>query len=527
MKSKSLLKILKSMGNIFIYSHYVTVFLLLVFFLASSIWIFNTNSRDITHGVDDEYHTLVHGTRLLSPFEESAFTVRVGEMNRWFVRLLYPVGVYYMNSHMGGELSLTGWEYPGGYYLKKEFKNVSRIQYDPNIQDYVFSMRLGFGVMAICSFCMVIWALFNRVGFPAAVIYGTLILSSSLVFEQFRIFYSETTLFLIFNTVTFLCLTAENPTYRTTALLGILSAAALSTKLTGVLIVAPVFAYIAIYVWNRSWKPDFRIEIYLLFTFAFLILINLKSESIFSFINETLANVYHYKTGHFTTENGGMEFLSRILVDLGYVSVLLFIASLIYLVKSPKWHLVPVYVLGIMVIFAIFSFVDSAVYMIRNAAFIYVSMSLIVAFGSGIFLNKLRNKEFFRICSLFFLAIFIWMAGTLVREMPSLSRVFFERTSEKTKECSNIGTIGLSKNDLLNLNLNKKENVDVFSFENIKGPFNISEDHQKIFGEYLHYDCLVVYREGQNKQVSNFFAPQFYRISDRVGNWFFFERKNR
>ena len=184
--------------------------MLLWFFLVSSAWVFNLNSRGVNHPHGDEWHTLILGTQNFGSFEEPVESARVGETNRWFVRLLHPAAIYYMNSHMGGEHYLTGWEYPGGYYLREHFDATDDIRDDPNIQDYVFFLRASFGVLAVLSFCMVMWALSGRFGIAAAATYGSLVvLLHPIVFSQFDIFYSETTLFILFNTAAFLCLRTQ------------------------------------------------------------------------------------------------------------------------------------------------------------------------------------------------------------------------------------------------------------------------------------------------------------------------------
>ncbi len=520
---RHLLELSKTAADACAHSRYAGIFLLLVFFAASSARIFNITSFYISKdvGITDEAHTLISGTEHLSPLERSVSTARVGETNRWLVRLLYPVGIYYMNSRMGGEIHLTGWEYPGGYYLRDKFESTEEIRYDPNIQDYVFSMRLTLGIITIFSFCMVLWRLFNLFGFAAAASYGALILSSQLVFWQFRFFYSETALFLIFNIAAFLCLRSGTPTHRTGAYLGILSAAALSAKLTGILIVVPAFVYMITGAYGRSRrKANFLIEAYLLFALVFLVLINLPSESIFSFINETLANIYHYKTGEVVTEKGGLEFLFRVFEHYGHFIFVLFSMSLVWLAKSPRRRLAPVYALAAIIIFVILSLVNSAVYLPRNFASVYAAMSFISALGVGFFCRELKNLKVFRACSLCAALAFAWASGSLVYGMPSLAGSFFERNVQYMKTCSSIGAIGVSEKYFQAIG--KNENV-VF-FEQIQGDFNISENSQEIFQKYLQADCLVVYRQGQSKQITNYFAPQAYQLSDRIGDWFFFGR---
>ena len=509
-------------------SRYWAMLLLLVFFLVSSAWVFNLNSRGVNHAIFDEWHTLVLGTQHLSPFAESVPTARVGEMNRWFIRLLHPAGVYYMNSHMGGEHYLTGWEYPGGYYLREHFKGAElkdAIRDDPNIQDYVFFLRTAFGVLAVFSFSMVMWALSGRFGIAAAATYGSLVLVNPLVFLQFRFFYSETTLFILFNTAAFLCLrTRPSATYRTLVWSGVLSAAALSTKLTGILIVGPLFVQTVVEVLRSRRNLKLGIEVYLLSAAAALVLLNLPSQSLFTLLNETLANVYHYKTGHLVTAEGGVRFLRLMLDDLGYVPSLLFAVSLFWLVRRPRRRLVPIYVLGLLIILVIWSSTNVAIYLDRNMASVYVAMSFIVALGVGSFVESFKPKHKYAAAICSGLAV-VLMASELVRhqyQMPSLVGTFFERNVERMKTCGTIGAIGLSKQALRALSSSRNDGITIF--DRVEGPFNISQDPQ-VFDKYLQYDCLIVHRKGQSKQISNFVAPQHYRLSDRVGNLFFFSQE--
>ena len=511
------------------HSRRTAVVMLLWFFLVSSAWIVNLNSRGVNRPHGDEWHTLVLGTRHLSPFAESVPTARVGEMNRWFVRLLHPAGVYYMNGLMGGEHFVTGWDYPGGYYLREHFNETDAIRHDPNVQDYVFFMRTSFGVVAVFSFCMVMWALSGRFGIAASAAYGSLVLANPLVFRQFDLFYSETTLFILFNTAAFLCLrTRPSMDVRAVVLSGILSAAALSTKLTGILIMGPLLVQAVVDVLTsrrnhlRNLNPG--IEVYLVSAAVALVLMNLHSESLFSLLNETLANVYHFKSGHMVTQEGGAEFLRLMLDDLGYVLVVLFAMSVFWLVRRPRIRLAPVYALGLLIILVIWSSVNSAVYLTRNLASVHVAMSFMVALGAGSFVESLKwkHKHVAAACSA--LAVLL-LAGELVGRqyrMPSLVGAFFERNVERMETCGTIGAVGLSKQALGALRGSRDDGITVV--DGVRGGFNLSQD-PGVFDEYLQYDCLIVHREGQSKQISNFAAPQRYQLSDRVGNLFFFSRE--
>ena len=344
--------------------------------------------------------------------------------------------------------------------------------------------------------------------------------------EQFQIFYSETTLFVVFNLAAFFCLRREMSSYRMAVYLGILSAAALSTKLTGIMIVAALFAYI---IFNkrhrRQHEAEWCVEIYLLSLLAFLVLINWPSGSVFGFVNHTLANVYHFKTGHWVTVEGGFDFLVTIFRDLGYLTVSLFSISLLWLARSPRRRLAWVYVLAIGVVFVVVGFSNTAIetlYWERNLASVYVAMSFVIAICVGDFVGGyLANKTCYRVVSTAGLVlVFVVSAASLVYGLPSLSGTFFEKNREFVRNCNDMATIGLSNSDLRSLQ--QSTNVTIATFPSIRGPFNVSTDYERLFGKYRGYTCLVVRREGQTKQATNFFLPDNYSLERRVGDLFLF-----
>lgn len=159
---------------------------------------------------------------------------------------------------------------------------------------------------------------------------------------QFRLFYTETTLFILFNLAVFLCFQRDMP-YRKAAYAGILAAAALSAKLSGIFIAAPLFAYVA---FNLRGRVKLRMELFLLCFAASVLLININVVSLHDVVSDTLWNVLHYKLGDNRVAGaGGMEFFQWILRDIGWFIIFWFLLALLWLVKSPwppaTWRAMP------------------------------------------------------------------------------------------------------------------------------------------------------------------------------------------
>lgn len=562
------------------------VLLALAFFLVGAVSVHNLVSRNIARGHVDEYHTLFLGSYFLSPWTDASYGVQVGEMNRWFVRLLYPLGIYYMNTRMGGDwegetLDVSGlrapparnfgyyknvrmdsdwegetadvpslrapparedgWQYPGGYYLKEKFRGASwnffessDFERDSNVQDYVFAMRLAFGLMAILSFSLVIYALCSKANAVASAIYGFLILLNTSVYKEFSFFYSETSLFIVFNLAMFLYLRAETITNRISIFFGFLSAAALGIKLTGVLIAIPAFLHVLVNrkrISRKDRAQDWRFELYVLTLAISFVGINFWSGSLFDFINESLANVYNYG-GRRTDRDIPLRYFSEIFSELGGVFVISCIAVFLWLVSQWRRDLAPVYALGVVIAIIVLSLSNATVWAVRNVLSLYVAMSFIIALGVGKMLEKAADRnpksdwDFIRICSAATMAIFlIFTAAVPAVWLPSLKDIFFSEVRMETGSCDDIAALGLSAEDAVRLTGRE----DAVAFPRLGGADGggahagqSGRPSPEWYREYTDFDCLVIDRRGENKHISNYFAPFTHDMRIRVGNFFFY-----
>lgn len=147
-------------------SRSLAVFLPLAFFAASSAHVVHIGSLYIDVSREDEKFTLGEGLEYLNPFGKPDERFEVGETARWFVRLLYPTGLFYVNSHKGAareeegasprlhkESVISEWKEGGRVHSNKY---PSLVADNPVVQDYAFSMRAAFGVPAAAGFCLVL-----------------------------------------------------------------------------------------------------------------------------------------------------------------------------------------------------------------------------------------------------------------------------------------------------------------------------------------------------------------------------------
>ncbi len=523
--------------------------LLCVFFLSGSAYVFNLTSRVIGFGHPDEHHTLHMSWDHLNPLGKRNPHFKVGETSRWFARLLYPGGQYYMNANRGGTIWVEG---SGGGYLREHYtpwRHKTVIRQDTNIQDFAFFMRLAYGVMAVAGFALASWALFARFGIGAAAVYGSLVLASPLLWRQFAIFYTETTMFLVFNMAAFLCLGCNLSKYRRVAWCALLAAAALSTKLTGIMVAAALFTYVAFNVSGGGGsgggeparggagarrKLDWRIELFLLCFAAFMVLINVNAASVYDFFDDTLWNVFHYGVGHTTSRDdwGGRAW--DVMEDTGWFVVPLFLAALAWLALPPRRRFAAVYVLGAFIVFVLWSMVGAAYYTSRNVPSVYVAMSFVIALGAGDLLGRLSRASspvLARIgagASAGLALLFLGASLSLASGIRPVNEAFFRQIGRPVQACTGTAAIGLTEGELRLLRRRAKGPVD--GFPPIRGPVRVKPDGRpEAFSrlrKFLEYDCLVVRRSGFAKHVTNYLALESHTLGARTGNLFFFKKKD-
>ncbi len=530
-------------------SRLLAFLLIAIFFGTAATWVHNTAGKHIAASFHGDEIMVLQGA-----IPAAVLNLRVGEMSRWLARILHPGGLYHINQRLGHSPAtprsegweFSGWDYPAAY-LDRNYKHPDAIHTDPNVQDYVFFMRLASALLAIASFCLVLWALLNRFGGAAAVAYAGLVLGSRLVFDQFQVFYTETTLFIIFNLAAFCYLrygtAGPRPLSRyAVAWLGVLSAAALSAKLSGVMVVAMLACMVLVDVQRH--RPRFHIEIYLLFFLAFIYLINVPmAGSWFEYIDKTMANVYNYanrfrfygspdKIYLFRTQEYGlgvMEFLLSV-PGLGYFIILAFLGGLLWLAVPPRRELLPLYALGALIILSVSSFSNQMVSIDRNMASPYAAASFIIAVAVGDLLNRLPSRLLAGGVALALLLVFLTAAIQRLQEIAPIEDAFIEAISNPVAQCRSLAALGLS--DKATQALRERVRGDVAAFPRVpryfqNPPIIYAEYRKKILGKYRGYQCLVAYREkhSNTKQVTNFFGPKYYRLAGRMGDFFFFVPK--
>lgn len=387
------------------------------------------NAESVRFGVynDDEYHTIHQGVSLIT--EGSVETFRAQESVRWLVRLFYPYAIIYLNTHMGGNVYMDGWSYPGHNYVERNFvavDDVARYINDPNLRLFFHALRVEY-ILFVGVCVMALLAFFYRerqylVAFGALLLLG---LNVDLITEQ-RYLYIEPGMLAA---LALLMLAYVHYLYRGSvsktgvALLGFLAAFAVSTKFSAVLF-ATLPIVLLFYLLNR-WQALRYSVLYLVNAAASYLLINapafMSLESFNRFLHDLSSNFWQYATGSDpgATIGSGLSHWGMLVYQLEgffgfalYAVPILFLFALWYAGPRERMMMVP---LGALAFLSIAALAGQEVYLARNLVPFYLPLAIAVLVGIEVLVAHVAHTRSPRfVGGALAVLIALWLGGVVV-----------------------------------------------------------------------------------------------------------------
>lgn len=468
------------------------------------------NSFYVAEAHVDEIHTTKFMLNRLNG--ENEFPLRVPESGRILGFLFHPMALYYMNTKMGGEVSVLKWEYPRDYLKRSVVSNnwnYKKIHSNPNVQDYVFALRTQQVLLVVASFLFVAIALLSFSGFSSALIFLVAGLSSDLIFQQAKFFYNDIQLVIAFNLIVGLLIFPQLHWVKRVVYLPIAFAFGATTKMSMALL-APLVWYKIFNLISANRKSlvfeltllSFISSIFVYFLFS----IGASSWSLL--VNEQLANVWHYNTGHGVTQPSGLYQFRQLISSLSNLTLALVGSSILFSFLKFKlfgWSEAIIAGTAIAVLLALCS---SHYYMERNIILLEL---LAILFGSVIIGRTLQNTNISSPFAISAAVVTLLIFGVFNIKRTSIFELDnFESTSSS---CSRILSVGEIKFP--------GANVDELT---INTPFRLNDKLKGWRQEVSGYECVYIFRSGQYKQFSNFILPMSHRLAARHGGHFFFKK---
>ncbi len=491
--------------------------LIWILLIASTLLILNNKLQyEITKSHVDDVHTMNIGVKSLYSGEVS--TLRVGESTRWLARLAYPVAIYYMNGNMGGEHYITGWNYAGGFYIKKHFKSPASVRHDPNIQDFVFAMKFILGTLVVFSFFGASYMLARKYDFITGVSYFVLTISTTMIINMLSVFYTESSLVIIFNLLVMIGLAEVVNKWRLYIWLAFLFAFAVSTKLTGLVFIVPILAIIV--AKDKYLLKNMKIEGFLILIAVSYLLINIYATSYMSLFDQMLSNVYHLKTGHRWTLPSGLYQFKLMMKTLSpWVYIFIVSSIFILLFKNIKNKL---FILSIVFasIIIFLSQVNVSMSLHRNLTIVLVMMIFIISIAMAYLLpflidksTKLKDKKSIIMLSFIGVLVLFHLYST-DRHNKKASPKLLVKSLQK---CKSIATIDIEDGFIKNAT----------KLASMPDKFYLQKQQQSFRDKFLPYDCVAIKKVNNNKHYTNYLLPLDYKLDIRYGKYFVFKNQDR
>lgn len=477
------------------------------FFLIALIYLWFSLSARMTLWADDEYHTIYLAEKNM--FSGTTDSRTFGGA-RFILRLLTPITLYFMNSRMGGEHFVTGWEYPGLLYVQSRLQpNGAGLEFDPNLQDFVFFQRFFFLALAIAGLAFLFYSLWKALNLVSASVFLMSLFSIKGFFIEFDYAYINilqiSALAILFGILVQQKLMNFKHLLSLSTALGLIA----STKLDGLAIGFVGLLLVTYLCWGSRKKL-----LALFFGFGISIIVFNFSELVHpnSFLHYTMANVYHYKTGHLITEPaGGYQIIS--LLKVLQIPSLILLASLTLWIFSGKTRNITKYTLNLLMfavftsLLLIFSLMELRFFLTRNALIIGFFLSISSAILVGEFSKAVRVTA--RTSTMF--STLATLGLLLISPPVNLNEEFLKSS---LTQCKSIGLIGSPTLDLAGLSF-----VQV---ESIPDSYNFSLEKDSFIQKVAPFDCVLAKWSDNDKSYTNYILPSLLKLEYRFGNVFFF-----
>tara|TARA_B110001452_G_scaffold245039_1_gene229450 strand:+ start:178 stop:1671 length:1494 start_codon:yes stop_codon:yes gene_type:complete len=475
-------------------------------FLSSLFMLKNNLQYNISKPHVDEIHTLNYG--ISSMYSGEVTNLRVGESTRWLARAIYPAALYYMNSKMGGVPGITSWRYPSGFYINKNYKSPKSIIGDPNLQDFTFAMKFILGALVLLSFLLASYKISKSFGFLSGILYFVFSSSTSLIIGMLSIFYTESSFIIIINLIISLALTKKVNVLRLYIWSSLLLALAISTKITGLIFAIPIIILI---LKRDSFIEKIKIEVFIISTILFIALINIYAISYMEVLDQSLSNVYHFKTGHKMTRSSSVYQFSKILESLS-PWIFIFPVALSFLIYKKSRELNFLLSISMSSIIMIIGMIGVSYFLERNLTTPLIMMILIISVFFNLIIKfiKFKPKVIFIVSIIFTIFLHLFSVSSNLLEIDSAL------IKKSIKDSEKIAVIDV-ENYLLN---------GFFKLESAPETFNYFNDLQNLRNQFTEYDCVVIKRVKNNKHYTNYILPLDFSLASRFGDYFVFKKKS-
>ncbi len=524
------------------YYRLLIIALILMFFSTVVIQL-NYNQNHMKDFTVDEYYTI---TSAHPKFNASNMGHRALNGPRLFTYLFYPGALVGMIGHMGGNIYVEGWDYPGHNYFVENYRlNSSQAAEnleDPNLRYFRYYLKLQAIILLFLTMIPLVFYLWKRQYFIAMFMLATLVGINFLALEERSLFYIEPLLLSMINLLLWLYLylfDKEKVNLFWIVLSAIVIAISISLKFSSLFFI--VLLTILIAVKSRSLEKRIQHVLQLVvFSLIIFCLINWNmfySKEVFNnMIHDYFSNFYQYATGakKVVLQNYRVENFKGIMSEM-FTSFggLLFILPIILgygLIKLGKKERIKWGAVILILLISVNFIINQRVYVDRNilpflSAFVIVSgIMLDVIFKHLDFRGLLSGKNTKLTTSMVLIAMvilpmFIFKDRYLKTLFPNAkSNIENKMTTIEDKENRRLLSIDYNPGSAGSL-FATSENLQ--SFPETYGDL-MRVEAVKFSKKFNTTDVVVLKEVKNNKQLANYILPKLYNSNEQFANYFLY-----
>lgn len=433
----------------------------------------------------DEVHTIQFA---FDPFFINGVSTRILGGTRWFVRMVSPISLFYMVKNQGGEVYVTGWGGSGLNYFINNYNNRN----DPSIQDFNYSLRVMQLIFVLLSFYLLSLRLWDNGYKTASILYPSMVLINSTVHSELLIIYPST-LSIAFINIIFYFIIYSEINVKQKIILSFSCGAFLSLKIASILFF-PIF----IYIFLNIFKKNYYFVIVSVLTVGLLWYQELAQFR--NFVHHVYANIHHQLTGHLSSGPNGMYMVKMVLRNIGYLPYLTTASCAFILMTKDKNKLLFVMMMCSCGLILMGSY-ELKIYDRRNYIDLIILMSLISFIGIDVFLHRIFRINLISHLQKYRNVIIILLLITPVT-------FYFVTITKRYYGYHQIFSKG-------NLSLTEcKNHIDVgdHNVRSFPEAFNLRDQMSDLRKYYSQYDCLIVNRVNENKQLTNFLLKKGFQL---------------
>ncbi|MDC6350600.1 hypothetical protein PP178_03475 [Zeaxanthinibacter sp. PT1] len=527
----------------FISKKFTLILALGLLFLTTVLFQLNYNKNHIDNFTVDEYFTISTVHPKYTP-ENTVYRALNGP--RLFTYLFYPGALVGMIGHMGGNIYVESWDYPGYNYLVENYQTrssqLAANMQDPNLRYFHHYLKMQAVIFMFITFIPLVIYLWRKKYTTAMFMVVTLVGINTLFLEQRSVFYIEPLLLSMINLLLWYYLyIRENPrpSWFIISLGGLLFALTISLKFSCLFILLLITIQMVLQFKGLEKRLKSLITL-LLTSLLFFGLINwdlFAGKEVFGkIIHDYFSNFWQYATGNkgVIVENYKLYNLRgvyrELIPSLGGL-LFLFPAICFFGLKwADKKERFTWGALLLVFLLTVWAIVKQRVYIDRNILPFLPFLVMLTGVFIDIIRNHIRQTNWYRennggkwVIGIFFLVlllpIFLFSNNMFTKIFPSSKENIMEAVrSVKQSDRQRLVLIDVEA-DKEELGYSKM--LQLPSFPETNG-FNLTTELNKVYDTLRSDDVILVTEMGNNKQLTTYGLPKTFNRNKQFGKYFVF-----